>query len=47
MSDEKVNYIKVPNHSITPNISYYGTKTKVEFNKSCLKQDKFTFDHKK
>ena len=25
--------------SITPKLSYYGTKTKIEFNGSCLKQD--------
>ena len=31
--------IKTPNHSITPKLNYYGTRTKVEFNGSCLKQD--------
>ena len=35
------------NHSITPNLDYYGTKTRVEFNGSCLKQDSVTFDHGK
>ena len=24
--DEKINSIKMPNHSITPNLDYYGTK---------------------
>ena len=38
---------KKPNHSITPNLDYYGTKTRVEFNGSCLKKDKVTFDHGK
>ena len=47
MSDEKINSIKTPNHSITPNLDYYGTKTRVEFNGSCLKQDIVTFNHKK
>ena len=25
LSDERINSIKAPNHSITPNASYYGT----------------------
>ena len=47
MSDEKTNSIKTANHSITPNLDYYGTKTRVEFNGSSLKQDSVTFNHKK
>ena len=47
MSGEKTNSIKTSNHSITPNLSYYGTKTRVEFNGSCLKQDKVTFNPRK
>ena len=43
MSDEKNNYIKTPNHSTTPNLNYYGTKTRVELNESCFKQDGVTF----
>ena len=38
---------KTLNHSITPNLHYYGTQAKVEFNGSCLKQDKVTFNHGK
>ena len=45
LSDEKINSIKTSNHSIAPNLSYYGTKTRVEFNGNCSKQDKVTFDH--
>ena len=45
MSDEKINSIKTSNHSVTPSLDYYGTKTRVEFNGSCLKQDKVTFNH--
>ena len=45
MSDEKINSIKTPNHSVTPSLDDYGTKTRVEFNGSCLKQDKVTFNH--
>ena len=45
--DEKTNSVKTSDHSITPNLSYYGTKTRVEFNGSCLKQDSVTFNHGK
>ena len=47
LSDERTNSIKMPNHSITPNLDYYGAKTRVKFNGSCLKQDSVTFNHKK
>ena len=47
MSDEKIDFIKTSNRSITPNLDYCGTKTRVEFNGSCLKQDKVTFNHGK
>ena len=39
--------MKTPNHSITRNLDYYGTKTRVEFNGSCLKQDSVTFNRGK
>ena len=35
------------NHSITPNLNYYDTKTREEFNASHLKQDSVTFIHGK
>ena len=44
---EKINSVKTPSHSITPNPDCYGTKTRAEFNGSCLKQDKVTFNHGK
>ena len=44
LSDEKI-YITITIYTATPNSSYYGTKTRVEFNGSCLKQDKVTFNH--
>ena len=46
LSDERINSIKTSNHSTTPNLDYYGTKIRVEFNGSCLKQDSVTFSHK-
>ena len=30
---------------LTPKLSYFGTKTRVEFKGSCLKQDKITHNH--
>ena len=47
MSDEKTNSIKTPNHSITPNLNYYGTKIRVEFNGNYFEHDSVTFDHGK
>ena len=47
LSDERINSIKTSNHIITANLSYSGTRTRVEFNGSCLKQNKVTFNHKR
>ena len=47
LSNEIINSIKTPNHSITLNLDYYGTKTRVKFNGSCFKQDSVTFNHGK
>ena len=33
-------------HNITPNLDCYGTKTRVKFNGSCLKQDSIIFNGK-
>ena len=40
--DERLDSITASNYKITPELSFYGTKTIVEFNGSCLKQDKVT-----
>ena len=45
MSDERLNSNITCNYTITPELSFYGTKTRVEFNRSCLKQDKVTYNH--
>ena len=47
LSNTKLDYIRAPNYSITPILSYYGTKIRVEFNGSGLKQDKVTSNHGK
>ena len=35
------------NQKITPELSFYGTETRVEFNGSCLKEDNVTYNHRK
>ena len=45
MSDERLDSITASNNKITAELSFYGTKTRVEFNGSCLKQDKVTINH--
>ena len=46
LSDEKFN-IRTPNHSNSPNLDYYGTKTRVEFNGSVTQCfDSVTFNNK-
>ena len=45
MSDERLNSNTASNFTITPELSFYGAKTRVEFNESCLKQDKVTYSH--
>ena len=45
LSDEMLDSITTSNHKITPELNFYGTKTRVEFSGSCLKQDKVTYTH--
>ena len=47
MSDERLDSITASNYKITPALSYYGTKIRVEFNGSYLRQDKVTYNHGK
>ena len=45
MSDERIKSIAASNYSVSPFLDYYGTKTRVKFSESCLKQDKVTFNY--
>ena len=45
--DEVIKSIATSNYKITPQLSYYGTKTKVKFNGSCLKEDKAKFNYER
>ena len=47
MSDERLSSNVPSNYKITPELSFYGNKTRVEFNGSYLKQDKVTYKHGK
>ena len=47
MSDERLNFNTASNYKLTPELSYYGTKIRVEFNGSRLKQDKVMYNHGK
>ena len=47
MPDENITAPTTSHFSLNPPLSYFGTKTRVEFKGSCLKQDKITYDHRK
>ena len=47
LSDETIKPPSTSDNSLNPKVSYYGTKTRLEFRESCLKQDKSTFNHGK
>ena len=45
LSDERLDSITGSSYKIAPELSFYGTTTRLEFNGSCLKQDKVTLNH--
>ena len=47
LSDEKFNSNIASNYKIMQELSFYGTKTRIKFNGSCLRQDKVTYNHGK
>ena len=46
ISNENIKPPTTSDNSLNPILSYYGTKIRVQFIGSCLKQPKFTFTHK-
>ena len=46
LSAETIKPPATSGNSLTPTLSYYGTKTKVKFTGSCLKQPKFSYNHR-
>ena len=47
LSNESIKPTTITNNSLTPELNYYGTKTKIKFTGSCLKQSNHIFTHKK
>ena len=47
LSNESIKLSTTSNNSLNPRLNYYGTKVRVQFTRSCLKQPKLTFTHEK
>ena len=47
LSAETIKPPTTSDNSLTPALSYYGTKTRVKFTGSCLKQSKISYTHGK
>ena len=45
LSDEDITSITASNYIITPELNYFGTKIRVKFNESYLKQNKIIYNH--
>ena len=45
LSAESIKPPATSDYKLNPKVNYYGTKTRLEFRGSCLKQDKSTFNH--
>ena len=45
LSAETIKLPSTSDNSLTPAVSYYGTKTRVKFIASCLKQPKTSYTH--
>ena len=46
LSNESIKPLTTTNNSLTPELNYYGTKTKIKFTRSCLKQSSHIFTYK-
>ena len=47
LSNESIKSPTTSDNSLNPRLGYYGTKVRVKFTGSCLKQPTFTFNYKK
>ena len=47
LSNESIKQLTTNNNSLTPELNYYGTKTKIKFTGSSLKQPSHTITYKK
>ena len=47
MSNESIRAPTTSNNITNPSLNYVGSKIRVKFKGSCLKQDKISFNHEK
>ena len=47
LSGESIKPPTTSDNSLTPGLNYYGTKTRVKFTGSCLKQSSISYNHEK
>ena len=47
LSNESIKPPTTSNYSLNPKLSYYDTKIRVKFTRSCFREPNFTFTHKK
>ena len=47
MFSESIKAVSTSNNSLTPSLSYYGTKIRITFTGSCLKQSNISYTHEK
>ena len=47
LSNESFKLPTTSDNSLNPTLNYYGTKIRVQFTRSCLKQPKITYNHGK
>ena len=45
LSGESIKPLSAPHNFSYPSLESLGTKTRVRFNRSCLKKDKISYDH--
>ena len=46
-SNESITPLSAPNNFLAPSLNYLGTKIRIKFSGSCLKQDNVTYTHGK
>ena len=46
LSNESIKPPTTTNNNLTPELNFYGTKTRVKFTRSCLKQSSHILTHK-
>ena len=47
LSNENITAPSTPNNFLNPSLEYFGTKPRVRFSGSCLKQSAITYNHGK